>query len=100
MLITLDKSFSRPHIEMLFSFFSRKEVLIFHAVGDKLHEISDPIFLGKISCIISLSSAELTQRVVKVKRSQNSQYKAVSLFEITVHIVLNCLKLSLHTLQK
>ena len=39
----------------------------FVSIGDKLHEMSKPIFLGKNEKNISLLSAEFVKRVIKVK---------------------------------
>ena len=48
--------------------------------GDNLHEISDPVFREKLrKNIISLSSAELAQMVVKVKSHWNCHIKTGSL---------------------
>ena len=35
--------------------------------GDNLHEMSNPVFCEKLENVITLSSAKLAQRVVKVK---------------------------------
>ena len=49
----------------IFLIISRKQDLKFHS---NLHEISNPVFWEKLENIISLSSADLAKRVVKVKR--------------------------------
>ena len=55
---------------IFFLFFLEKKLLHFVQIvsrGDNLHEISKPIFWKNKKNIISLSSAEFAQRVVKVK---------------------------------
>ena len=41
------------------------------SAGDNLHEMSKPIFWEKYENISSLSSAELAQRVLRVKSFRN-----------------------------
>ena len=47
--------------------------------GDNLHEMPNPVFWEKIrKNIISLSSTELAQTVVKVKKQQNFIFPIIS----------------------
>ena len=68
-LSTLGKFFSRRHFEF-FSYFPRKQDVTFHGNylnGDNFHEMSS--LSGKNNkTITNLLSAELAQRVVKVKK--------------------------------
>ena len=71
LLSTLGKIFSRQHTEIFFLFFPNKQDLTFHANCLQWSQFAWNIkscFLGKIrKNIISLWSAELAKRVVKVK---------------------------------
>ena len=63
------KNFSRQHFEIFFLF---SQVIGFCisfnlSFRDSLHEMSKPITWEKQENIVNLSSAELAQRVVKVK---------------------------------
>ena len=41
------------------------------STGDKLHEMSNPVFRKNEKNIINVSSAEITQRVAKVKGARS-----------------------------
>ena len=45
------------------------------SIGDNLHEMSNPVSGKKYENVINLSSAELAQRVVKVKPNALGQTK-------------------------
>ena len=76
MLSMLGKSFSRRYLDYFFFFFFFFFFVIFPRKQafdiscklslDNLHKMSKPVFWKNKKSIISLSSAELTQRVVKV----------------------------------
>ena len=71
MLSTLGKIFSRQYIEIFFLFFPEK-FLIFHANCLQWRQFawnvkSCFLFSGNKKNIMNLSSAELAERVVKVK---------------------------------
>ena len=68
--------FSADYIEIFFNMFSREQILIFDANCLQWRQFASNIktcFLGKIRKIniISLSSAELAQAVVKVKTMED-----------------------------
>ena len=75
-LSTPGKNFSRRHFEIFFLIFPRKQNLTFHANCLQWRQFAWNVkfcYLGKIrKNIISLSSAELAKRVVKVKVCQNA----------------------------
>ena len=69
MLNMLGKIFSIWHIEIFFIFFPENRFWHFmHIVsnGDNLHEISNPVFWGKIRKILSICCLLISQRVVKI----------------------------------
>ena len=69
-LSTLGKIFSRWHIEIFFLIFLENRVLQFMQIvskGDTLREMPYPFFWEKKKNIINLSSAELAQKMIKVK---------------------------------
>ena len=66
---TLDNFFSRQQFEIFFFFFTGNRILIGHFMqivsnGDNWHGISNPVFWENI---INLSTAELAQKMVKIK---------------------------------
>ena len=70
-LSVLGKLFSRRQLESVFIFIFKKtgirRFMLIFSIGDNLHEMSNPVFRGKSEYIINLSSAEIIQRVIKVK---------------------------------
>ena len=84
MLSMLGKNFSRQHFEIFFLFFPVNRLWHFKQIvslGDNLHGMSKPIFLEKQEIFfISLLSADVAQKVVKVKVSLKLQ-KLLTFFQ-------------------
>ena len=69
-LSTLGKIFSRRHIEIFFFIISRNHILVFHAIETVCMKCQILISGKNKKNIISLLSAEVAHRVVKVKASR------------------------------
>ena len=97
-LCMLDKNFSRWHFEIFFLIFPIKRIWHFMPVillGDHLHEMSVPFFWEKwkikikkkIINLISLSSAEFAQRVVKINMVDENFIKWMTILNISPNIL-------------
>ena len=72
----MDTNFSRQHFQIFFFSFPENRIRHFMqivSIGDNLHEMSNSMKNKKN--ITKMSSAELAQRVVKVKRNGHSSKK-------------------------